>query len=95
MKCYEFIIKGIVQGVGFRWFVKQRALNLNIKGFVKNLSNGDVLVIACGEEKDILELLRICKHGYKFARVDKVLHRKLSAQEIRNFNISKEFEIRL
>jgi len=40
--CAKMIVKGRVQGVGFRWFVQQRAEKFGVSGYVKNLDNGDV-----------------------------------------------------
>lgn len=50
-------VTGIVQGVGFRWFVRERARRLGIDGWVKNLDDGSVEVLATGDEKQ-LDLLR-------------------------------------
>lgn len=53
----KFIAKGVVQGVGFRYFVYSRASELNLAGYAKNLYDGSVEIIAEGE-KDKVELLR-------------------------------------
>ena len=50
-------VSGVVQGVGYRWFVRERARRLGLSGFVKNLSDGSVEVAAAGESQQI-ELLR-------------------------------------
>ncbi len=42
MPRYNIIVSGRVQGVGFRYFVQTLAGRLNLKGWVKNLDNGDV-----------------------------------------------------
>lgn len=44
MKRYYIIYSGIVQGVGFRWRIKNIAYKYNLTGYVKNLSSGDVEV---------------------------------------------------
>jgi acylphosphatase len=50
-------VTGVVQGVGFRWFVRERARRLSLAGWVRNLPDGTVEVAASGEEGQ-LELLR-------------------------------------
>jgi len=49
----RLIAKGVVQGVGFRYFVRNRALNNNIKGLVRNLPDGSVEIFAEGNEDNI------------------------------------------
>ncbi|MGH7638854.1 MAG: acylphosphatase [Gemmatimonadaceae bacterium] len=65
-------ITGIVQGVGFRWFVRERARRLGVSGWVRNLPDGSVEVAASGEPGQ-LELLRNeLRRGPNGARVDGV-----------------------
>lgn len=63
MKRVHIIISGYVQGVCFRYFTKIKARKLGIKGFVKNLPNGDVEVVAEGDEKELNELIDFCRKG--------------------------------
>ncbi len=68
----QITVTGLVQGVGFRWFVQKRAAELSLRGFVKNLDNGDVYAEAEGE-KDIVEaLIEKIKKGPSFSRVKDV-----------------------
>ena len=53
MKRYHIIVEGLVQGVGFRWYVLSIANKYFITGTVKNLSNGMVEVFAQGHERDL------------------------------------------
>ncbi len=63
-------VTGTVQGVGFRWFVRERARRLGLDGWVRNLPDGSVEVAASGEEGQ-LELLRMeLLKGPAGARVD-------------------------
>lgn len=50
-------VTGIVQGVGFRWFVRERGRRLGLNGWVRNLPDGSVEVAASGDDGQ-LELLR-------------------------------------
>ena len=52
----HFLIQGRVQGVGFRWFVHREASELDLRGWVRNTEDGDVEVVAHGEEADLAEL---------------------------------------
>ena len=65
----KIVVKGLVQGVGFRWFVELEANKLGLKGYVKNLYNGDVEVVAEGEKGLIKELINILKIGNISSRV--------------------------
>jgi acylphosphatase len=47
------IVKGRVQGVGYRYFVRGKAKKFNVKGLVRNLENGAVEVFADGNEEQI------------------------------------------
>jgi len=63
MKRIHIIISGYVQGVCFRYFTKIKARKLGLKGFVRNAPNGDVEVVAEGNEKEINELIDFCRKG--------------------------------
>jgi len=66
-------VKGLVQGVSYRYFTVQKAVQLNVAGWVKNLPNGDVQGCFEGEERDVLELIDWCRMGPSRAQVDRVL----------------------
>ena len=49
-------VRGHVQGVGFRWWTRSRALELGLTGYAKNLRDGRVEVVAEGAEGDVAKL---------------------------------------
>jgi len=58
----EITVQGVVQGVGYRFFVLNQARLYDVKGYVRNMSDGTVQVVAEGEKgivKDFIERLRI------------------------------------
>jgi acylphosphatase len=68
----RFIVRGRVQGVGFRWFVEREAHILGIAGWVRNNPDSSVEVLAIGTLEQISRLhLRLCE-GPRAARVDEV-----------------------
>ena len=52
----HFLVKGRVQGVGFRWFVQREACQLGLRGWVRNTADGDVEVMAAGGEEQLRDL---------------------------------------
>lgn len=69
MKRYHLLVKGKVQGVGFRFFCQYTALQHNLTGLAKNLYDGDVEVEVQGEEADIYSFLEKIKAGNRFIQV--------------------------
>ncbi|MBU4502234.1 MAG: acylphosphatase [Nanoarchaeota archaeon] len=70
MKRIHVFIAGMVQGVFFRAHTRDKANELNLKGWVKNLSDGRVEVVAEGEDSAIKELIKFLKSGPFGANVD-------------------------
>lgn len=68
----RFRIYGYVQGVGFRYFTWQYALKIGVTGFVRNLADGSVEVVAVGSESQIEELDAWLQEGPRTAIVDDV-----------------------
>ncbi len=77
------IFSGHVQGVFFRAFVKDNAEMLGVKGWVRNLLNGDVEAVFEGEYKKIMELIEICKTRHPEAIVTQV---KITWEKPENLN---------
>lgn len=82
------IVKGIVQGVGYRFFVEDRAYELGLTGYVRNLPEGTVEVVAEGEEEALKLLLDFLRIGPRAARVIKVeVEWGEATEEFRDFGI--------
>lgn len=71
-KAIAINVYGRVQGVGFRYYTNKKANELNICGYVKNLTNGNVYIEAEAEENDLLTFVDWVKVGTQWARVQKV-----------------------
>jgi acylphosphatase len=65
-------ISGGVQGVGYRYFARDQAQRLGLRGFVRNLQDGAVELVAEGAERDLRELLARLRDGPPYARVAQV-----------------------
>ena len=66
------VVEGVVQGVGFRWFVARKAQSLGVHGYARNLAGGGVEVQAEGEKAMIEELIRQLRIGPRAAHVSGV-----------------------
>lgn len=65
-------ISGRVQGVFFRAYTRDKALSLNIKGWVRNLPDGRVEAIFEGEKESVEKILEFCKKGPERAVVEDI-----------------------
>jgi len=68
----RFIVRGRVQGVGFRWFVEREAHLLGIAGWVRNNADSSVEVLAMGTRDQLAGLRSRLREGPRAARVDDV-----------------------
>ena len=66
-------VHGYVQGVGFRWWTRSRALELGLTGYASNQADGRVLVVAQGSRADCERLLELLRGGTTPGSVDKVV----------------------
>ena len=66
----HLVISGKVQGVGFRYWMQNLAIENNISGWIKNKMSGDVEALIVGQEKEIRELIKLCEMGPGSAIVD-------------------------
>jgi acylphosphatase len=68
----RYVVTGRVQGVGYRNFVEYTARKLGLSGFVRNLRNGNVEVLAMGAPEKLSEFRKVLAKGPMMARVSGV-----------------------
>lgn len=83
-KAFHITLLGRVQGVGFRHFVRKKALELGLTGWVRNKQDGSVEVEAEGDEEMIFIFLELLKAGNSFSRIERIF--KTELPDIQNYN---------
>ncbi|MGN6391459.1 MAG: acylphosphatase [Gemmatimonadales bacterium] len=68
----RFLVHGVVQGVGFRWFAARHGRALGLTGYARNLADGRVEVVAAGPGEPLARLEALLRDGPANARVDRV-----------------------
>lgn len=87
-KAAKFIIQGSVQGVFFRQFIKEKAEAMELKGFTRNLTDGNVEIIVEGEGERIEIFGNLLKQGPEHANI-----RNLQFEERKWTGEFKDFKI--
>ena len=90
MPTVRFVVRGLVQGVGFRWFVMREALQLDLRGWVSNLADGSVEIVASGSDDAISTIEAALARGPRGAIVSRV-EKTLSSHQIEE---DKSFHIK-
>ena len=85
----HFLIRGRVQGVGFRWFVHREAAELGLRGWVRNTDAGEVELVAAGDPESIGELRTELHKGSRGSRVDAVIEHELVEAEAQTLGAFK------
>jgi len=83
----RFLVNGRVQGVGYRYFVLREAQALGIDGYVRNLADGSVEVVAQAPEGTLLVLARRLADGPAFAEVTSIERDEVPALRATGFTI--------
>ena len=86
MQAARFWVSGRVQGVGFRFSARRRALELGLSGYARNLADGRVELLAQGEGARIDAFEEWLQHGPPLARVERVQREPAHAAELTGFN---------
>jgi acylphosphatase len=83
------VLRGRVQGVGFRWFAERNAQSLGIHGWVRNRPDGTVETLAEGEEKAVGEYLARLSRGPSGSRVDEVVVEEAAGEGLSEFEVRR------
>jgi len=86
-RCRHFLVSGRVQGVFFRAATEAAARRLGVTGWVRNLADGSVELVACGAEAKLAELERWLWQGPPHARVEQVVSADVELQSFRDFSV--------
>ncbi len=88
IKGYHIIVKGHVQGVGYRFYCREKANKLGLKGYVMNLPDGDVEIEVYGKTEKLKEFIsEITRKDMSFAVFDIVLEELTQDKNYRDFII--------
>ena len=83
-------IFGRVQGVGFRYFIKQRANKAGLKGFVQNQQDGAVYLEIEGKGEEVDKLIKWCHKGSPWSKISRVDVRKDEVREFSDFSVQQD-----
>ena len=83
----RWLVRGRVQGVGYRYFAQRAAESLGLAGYVRNLDDGRVEVYALGPEKKLAELAGMLHCGPRWAEVRGVDEQQAAVEEYSSFHI--------
>ena len=84
----HIVISGKVQGVGFRYWLHQVAVQKNINGWVKNKISGEVEALLIGDDVEINNLIKLCEKGPPSSKVTKI-----KVQNYQKEFLKKSFDI--
>jgi acylphosphatase len=85
----RFLVSGMVQGVGFRWFVARHARSLGLSGYARNLPDGRVEVVVNGPDQALPRMEELLRAGPAHAQVEQVER----SSEPGVFPIGRSFDI--
>jgi acylphosphatase len=89
----QVIIRGRVQGVGYRAWVEYQAEASGLEGWVRNRRDGSVEAVFAGRPKIVAEMVALCRHGPAAARVDAVLKETALPEELELRRPTEKFSV--
>jgi acylphosphatase len=89
VKARRAIVKGRVQGVGYRFFAERAARETGVHGWVRNLPDGSVEAVAEGDAEAVTRFLARLREGPHGARVDSLAEEDLAVEGFASFDITR------
>lgn len=84
----QIIVSGEVQGVGYRYYTQMKAIQFGITGWVKNLQEGGVEILASGENDNLERFIDEVRRGNPFSTVDHIeVNETIKTETYRSFAI--------
>lgn len=87
--CRHFLVSGRVQGVFYRASTQEQARQLGLTGWVRNLPDGQVELVACGDESGLVRLEQWLRQGPPHAQVETVACRDIEPRSFADFSVTR------
>lgn len=85
----KYTVRGRVQGVGYRYFASQAAQAIGVRGYVRNLDNGDVEAYAIGTQDQLAEFAGRLRQGPRWAEVRSVEEIEAPVESYSEFRVGR------
>jgi acylphosphatase len=79
---FQVVIRGRVQGVGYRAWIEATAEERGVEGWVRNCRDGSVEALFAGPEEIVLTIIELCREGPPGARVEAIDQREASSDDL-------------
>jgi acylphosphatase len=86
-KSVRLYLEGVVQGVFFRAFIKENADKNNVRGFIRNLENGEIEIFLEGDIDSVNRMIGISREGPKHSKIKKVEIKEEKFQDLKEFKV--------
>ena len=87
------LVRGQVQGVGYRAWVEDQATLNGLEGWVRNRADGSVEAVFAGPAQDVAEMVAACRKGPPASRVDAVSEKPVGADQLKLRHAGEEFSV--
>ena len=89
----QVVIRGRVQGVGYRAWVESQAVAIGLEGWVRNRRDGSVEAVFAGSPKHVADMVALCRHGPPSSRVDDLTSETADADELNLRRAGEPFSV--